>query len=97
MAGLAAAKIVQVACGAAHSVALATDSRVYAWGWGNYGQLGMGLHSARTPQASRRPRPRPAPASLLLLRERPSPRALPGTCATRLLAAVAPRRRGRAA
>lgn len=40
--GLDNCRVVQVACGAAHTVALAEDSKVYAWGWGNYGQLGLG-------------------------------------------------------
>eukprot|EP00164_Ancoracysta_twista_P000517 GFYU01000691.1.p1 GENE.GFYU01000691.1~~GFYU01000691.1.p1 ORF type:complete len:497 (+),score=83.72 GFYU01000691.1:141-1631(+) len=34
--------IVQVACGATHTVALTDNGAVYTWGWGKYGQLGHG-------------------------------------------------------
>jgi alpha-tubulin suppressor-like RCC1 family protein len=43
---LATKKIVQVACGEAHSLALTSDSQVYSWGWGGNGQLGNGLTSS---------------------------------------------------
>jgi alpha-tubulin suppressor-like RCC1 family protein len=34
--------ILQVACGDSHSLARSTDGRVYAWGSGSYGRLGLG-------------------------------------------------------
>ena len=36
-------KIVDIAAGVAHSLALTEDGRVHAWGNGNYGQLGLGF------------------------------------------------------
>lgn len=35
-------KIVDVAAGQYHSIALAADGKVYTWGWGIHGQLGHG-------------------------------------------------------
>lgn len=35
--------IVDIAAGVAHSLALGQDGKVYAWGNGNYGQLGLGF------------------------------------------------------
>lgn len=35
-------KIVQIACGEAHNLALTSLGQVYAWGWGSNGQLGNG-------------------------------------------------------
>lgn len=35
--------IIEIAAGAAHSLALDENGRVYGWGHGNYGQLGLGL------------------------------------------------------
>jgi len=32
--------IIQVACGFGHSYALSSDGEMYAWGWGEHGQLG---------------------------------------------------------
>ena len=34
--------IVQIACGDNHSVVLTVDGRVFSWGRGKYGQLGLG-------------------------------------------------------
>jgi len=35
-------KVIQVACGDAHNLALTAEGRVYAWGSGAYGRLGLG-------------------------------------------------------
>ena len=35
--------VTQVACGEAHTVALAKDGRLFGWGMSNYGQLGLGF------------------------------------------------------
>lgn len=35
-------RIMQVACGEAHNLALTDEGKVYAWGWGSNGQLGNG-------------------------------------------------------
>jgi alpha-tubulin suppressor-like RCC1 family protein len=40
--------VVDAACGAEHSVAVTSTGDVYAWGWGNYGPLGLGDRSHRT-------------------------------------------------
>ena len=40
--GSALTNIVKIAAGAGHTLALAKDGKVYAWGWNNYGQLGTG-------------------------------------------------------
>lgn len=37
---LSVVKVIQVACGSWHSVALTADGDVYVWGWNKYGQLG---------------------------------------------------------
>eukprot|EP00966_Prymnesium_polylepis_P088417 2046004-Prymnesium_polylepis.2 len=42
VAALEGHKIVQVACGAAHTVALSADREIWAWGSGAFGQLGAG-------------------------------------------------------
>lgn len=42
VAGLAGIRIVQIAAGSAHSLALAADGTLYAWGAGQSGQLGDG-------------------------------------------------------
>lgn len=39
---LAGRRVVQVAAGQEHSLALGAGGEVYAWGHGNYGQLGLG-------------------------------------------------------
>lgn len=39
---LSATRVVQVACGGAHSVALAEDGGCHAWGKNQNGQLGLG-------------------------------------------------------
>ncbi|CAG9862070.1 unnamed protein product [Phyllotreta striolata] len=39
---LSASKIIDLAAGQYHSVALASDGRVFTWGWGIHGQLGHG-------------------------------------------------------
>lgn len=39
---LSATRVVQVACGGAHSVALAEDGSCHAWGKNQNGQLGLG-------------------------------------------------------
>ena len=38
--GFGGVQIAMVAAGGSHSVALGADGRVWAWGWGEYGQLG---------------------------------------------------------
>lgn len=40
---LDAQKIAGVACGQAHSLALSEQGQVFAWGAGEWGQLGLGL------------------------------------------------------
>ncbi|MES2737132.1 MAG: choice-of-anchor D domain-containing protein [Verrucomicrobiota bacterium] len=45
---LAGKTIVSVATGSSHTLALATDGRVYAWGLNSSGQLGDGSATART-------------------------------------------------
>ncbi|CAI5784678.1 probable E3 ubiquitin-protein ligase HERC6 [Podarcis lilfordi] len=40
--GLSKYKIIQVACGNYHSIALAKDGRVFSWGQNTHGQLGLG-------------------------------------------------------
>lgn len=43
-------RVVQVACGQQHCVALTADARVFTWGLGVFGQLGHGrLKSIRVP------------------------------------------------
>lgn len=44
-------QIAQVSGGGNHSTARGTDGRVWAWGWGQYGQLGSGT-TASTPLAA---------------------------------------------
>ena len=39
--------IVQVACGDNHSAALSIDGRMYTWGFGKHGQLGLGITENR--------------------------------------------------
>lgn len=36
-----------VAAGAEHSVAVAEDGELYGWGWGRYGNLGLGDRNDR--------------------------------------------------
>lgn len=36
-------EVADCAAGVAHSVVCTTDGTVYTWGWGNYGQLGLGF------------------------------------------------------
>jgi alpha-tubulin suppressor-like RCC1 family protein len=38
-------KVVQVACGEAHTVALTDQAKVWGWGMSMYGQLGLGFSS----------------------------------------------------
>ncbi|XP_048366402.1 E3 ISG15--protein ligase Herc6-like [Sphaerodactylus townsendi] len=40
--GLSTFKVIQVACGHYHSIALTKDGRVFSWGQNIYGQLGIG-------------------------------------------------------
>eukprot|EP00966_Prymnesium_polylepis_P038185 885317-Prymnesium_polylepis.1 len=40
-------RFVRVACGGAHALALTRDGKVFAWGWNDHGQLGLGDPSAR--------------------------------------------------
>ena len=48
----AGSRIVKVACGANHSMAMDTDGRVYTWGFGGYGRLGHGdVKNALEPRA----------------------------------------------
>lgn len=46
--GLQAKKIIQVACGSHHSLALTDDGEVYAWGYNNCGQIGLGNTNNQT-------------------------------------------------
>jgi alpha-tubulin suppressor-like RCC1 family protein len=39
-------RLKQAACGDVHSVALDTAGQVWSWGWGEFGQLGLGFSSA---------------------------------------------------
>lgn len=39
---LAGTRIVGVSCGAEHTVCVSDEGRAYAWGWGRYGNLGLG-------------------------------------------------------
>jgi alpha-tubulin suppressor-like RCC1 family protein len=34
--------VVQVACGAEHSMCVTSEGEVYCWGWGRYGNIGDG-------------------------------------------------------
>ena len=36
-----------VAAGAEHTAAVSEDGRLYGWGWGRYGNLGLGDRSDR--------------------------------------------------
>lgn len=38
-------KIVQIACGDSHNLALSAEGRVFAWGSGAYGRLGLGIET----------------------------------------------------
>ncbi|GCC26294.1 hypothetical protein chiPu_0004710 [Chiloscyllium punctatum] len=51
--GLSDRKIIQVACGNNHSLALTKDSQIFAWGQNTYGQLGVGMDnvSQHSPQS----------------------------------------------
>ena len=40
--GLTGIKVIQIACGSHHSLALNIDGEVYAWGYNNCGQIGSG-------------------------------------------------------
>ena len=35
-------KVVSIACGAEHSLVCTEEGQVYSWGWGRYGNLGLG-------------------------------------------------------
>ncbi|KAL1519450.1 hypothetical protein AB1Y20_022972 [Prymnesium parvum] len=49
-AALAAERMVGVACGSRHTLALSAGGTLYSWGWGVYGQLGHGdVRSRHTP------------------------------------------------
>ena len=37
-----------VAAGAEHSVAITEDGNLYGWGWGRYGNLGLGDRNDRS-------------------------------------------------
>lgn len=39
---LAGQKVTHVGCGAEHTVCSTAEGKVYAWGWGRYGNLGLG-------------------------------------------------------
>nr|DBA28769.1 TPA: hypothetical protein GDO54_009072 [Pyxicephalus adspersus] len=44
--GLSDIKIIQVACGHYHTVALSEDSSIYSWGKNDVGQLGLGIQAS---------------------------------------------------
>ncbi|KAL8206723.1 UNVERIFIED_CONTAM: hypothetical protein K2H54_021531 [Gekko kuhli] len=48
--GLSTCKIIDVACGHHHSIALTKDGRVFSWGQNVYGQLGIGKEVASQSQ-----------------------------------------------
>eukprot|EP00929_Paragymnodinium_shiwhaense_P104320 TRINITY_DN6866_c0_g2_i1.p1 TRINITY_DN6866_c0_g2~~TRINITY_DN6866_c0_g2_i1.p1 ORF type:complete len:2190 (+),score=564.10 TRINITY_DN6866_c0_g2_i1:86-6655(+) len=57
-------RLTQVGCGDVHSCALDTQGQVWSWGWGEFGQLGLGFSSATYEAgtggvSSRRPTPEP--------------------------------------
>lgn len=35
-------RFVRISCGGAHAMALTYDGKLYAWGWNDHGQLGLG-------------------------------------------------------
>ena len=41
-------RVVQVACGSHHSLALTSDGDVFAWGYNNCGQIGLGITANQT-------------------------------------------------
>ena len=43
------AHVATLVCGASHSVALASDGRIYTWGWGDQGQLGRNATDDEAP------------------------------------------------
>lgn len=43
-------KIKQVSCGAAHTIALDEEGKVYTWGRGDFGRLGNGIQPQLTPE-----------------------------------------------
>jgi len=45
---LSGVRMVGIACGDFHTLALAEERRVYSWGSGVYGELGHGVHRSRT-------------------------------------------------
>ncbi|EKX35889.1 hypothetical protein GUITHDRAFT_40307, partial [Guillardia theta CCMP2712] len=48
--GLQSNPIVEVACGSAHTVVVSKAGLVFAWGWGHFGQLGVGsTHNSNDP------------------------------------------------
>lgn len=54
----------QASCGDVHSCAVTADGELWSWGWGEFGQLGLGISSARFPlgegaHKSKVPFPRP--------------------------------------
>ncbi|XP_077999503.1 putative E3 ubiquitin-protein ligase HERC4 isoform X2 [Glandiceps talaboti] len=44
---LSTVRVIQVACGSRHSMALTEDSRIYTWGCNDHGQLGHGSQTVR--------------------------------------------------
>ncbi|ETV83549.1 hypothetical protein, variant [Aphanomyces astaci] len=49
--GLRHVKVTTLSCGGAHSLALSSCKKVFAWGWGSFGQLGLGsCHDALVPK-----------------------------------------------
>jgi RCC1 and BTB domain-containing protein len=46
--GISNVKVIQVACGSHHSLALTSDGDVFAWGYSNCGQVGLGITTNQT-------------------------------------------------
>jgi alpha-tubulin suppressor-like RCC1 family protein len=80
VAALAGIEVTAVACGTAHSLALASSGEVYAWGAANAGQLGLGLAPCSAASAAASP-------ADCELQPQPQPTRVPGLPAVKLIAA----------